>query len=446
MLTRIQLNLLGRRTYLSSVIAQATAAQQSPIHLENRDDAGSGGAGQPQSGSMLFENADELANQPSVGAELETNRRYLTFVWWLMNRGWQPLRDRVEAAVRDVFGKLSPRDALTFDQFSSMVQKVRQKVESGPHPMATYQGATSSSRWLEFMLPPRELEHWVLVSARIVDDSADETAGRHETEDPTLQSHVSDPSSSSVSSPLLRRLLDETADLIDSPAFAHVTAQVLDAGFALLLDRKVGTGAFEFPPVDEEEQRPLSSMSTSMTASSTAALPRPAVVGSDTAATDAAATKAIPLARILPVVARQARVVGSGCGPGDPVAESGLGFSSLEPSSMMLNGHAMPQFQAAAAVPNEYLHAMDSVPGVTAFSAVVYSSNWENEIADDDWWSAPAENDRGAPKVDMGQGRAEQQERQQQLQQSQPRKPEASASASAADFESIWQQSTVRTL
>jgi len=34
-------------------------------------------------------------------------------------------------------------------------------------------------------------------------------------------------------------------------------------------------------------------------------------------------------------------------------------------------------------MPNEYLREMDSVPDLTAFAAVVYSSNWESEIRDD---------------------------------------------------------------
>ncbi|CAP68842.1 uncharacterized protein PODANS_7_8080, partial [Podospora anserina S mat+] len=80
MLTRIQLNLLGRRSYLSSVVSLATGSAQQTISLENNDDDG---------------------NNPEhyYGSDFEVNRRYLTFSWWLLNRGWVDVMQRVETAV-----------------------------------------------------------------------------------------------------------------------------------------------------------------------------------------------------------------------------------------------------------------------------------------------------------------------------------------------------------
>ena len=67
LLTRIQLNLLGRRSYLSSVVSMASPPpQESTISLENHDD-------------------DRAEN--SYGSDFETNRRFLTFSWWILNRG-----------------------------------------------------------------------------------------------------------------------------------------------------------------------------------------------------------------------------------------------------------------------------------------------------------------------------------------------------------------------
>jgi peroxin-3 len=107
--TRIQLNLLGRRNYLSSVVSLAShPPNESTISLENHDD-------------------DTL--EQAYGNDFETNRRYLTFSWWLLHRGWKDLMTKVEAAVKEVFGPLSPREDITLEKFSELVQEVRKKIE-----------------------------------------------------------------------------------------------------------------------------------------------------------------------------------------------------------------------------------------------------------------------------------------------------------------------------
>lgn len=270
MLTRIQLNLLGRRSYLSSVVTLATGAQQATISLENNDD----------------DNTEQ-----DYGNDFDTNRKYLTFSWWLLNRGWTEVMHRVESTVRTVFGSLSPRDLLSFERFGELTMEVRKLVE----------GSTPEERrtgdWLRLVLPPRDQEADVIRESGILDDNS-------------MQGGLSQPSPAA-----LRRLLDETADLVESPAFAHVLTLVLDAGFSFLVDTKLAAEAFDLP-------------------------------AQAAAATDAGQSKVILLPKILSVLTRQAHVIGSG-------------------------------------MPNEYLEQMEKVRAVEAFAAVVYSSNWENEIRGD---------------------------------------------------------------
>ncbi|KAK5990247.1 Peroxisomal biogenesis factor 3 [Cladobotryum mycophilum] len=244
MFTRLQLNLLGRRSYLSSVIALATGAQQATISLENNDD----------------DNTEQ-----SYGSDFDTNRKYLTFSWWLLNQGWMDVMNRVESSVRTVFGSLSPRDLVTFERVADLTME------------------------------DKECEV-IRESGILVDDDAE------------------------ASPPALRRLLDETADLIESPAFSHIFTLLLDSGFSHLIDQKLGAEAFELP-LDEAPSN----------VATTANLKR---------------TRAILLPKILSVLTRQAHIIGNG-------------------------------------VPNEYLQAMESVRDLEAFAAVVYSSNWENEVRDD---------------------------------------------------------------
>lgn len=273
MLTRIQLNLLGRRSYLSSVVALATGSGQATISLENNDD----------------DNTEQ-----AYGNDFDTNRKYLTFSWWLLNKGWIEVMHKVEAAVRQVFGTLNPRDLLSFNRFAELTLDVRKLVE----------GATPEERrkanWLQFLLPPREHEAEVISQSGILEDNFD-------------------PSEVASSLPL-RRLLDETADLIESPAFSHVLSLLLDAGFSSLVDKKLGAEAFELPT------------------EATGFVPA--------APFEAKHTKVVLLPKILSVLTRQAHVIGNG-------------------------------------VPNEYLQDMEAVRDLEAFAAVVYSSNWESEIRGD---------------------------------------------------------------
>ncbi|KAJ4141079.1 peroxin [Fusarium equiseti] len=291
MLTRVQLNLLGRRSYLSSVVALATGGQHGTISLENNDD----------------DNTEQ-----AYGSDFDINRKYLTFSWWLLNKGWKDLMHRVESAVRTVFGSLSPRDLLSFERFSELTMEVRKLVE----------GSTNEERqksdWLNFLLPPRDMEDEVIRESGILDETSNRDAEH----------------SPAASQAILRRLLDETADLIESPSFTHVLTLLLDAGFSYLIDNKLATAAFELPASDGIVTPELK---------------------------DQQRSKVILLPKILSVLTRQAHVIGDG-------------------------------------MPNEYLQKIETVRDLEAFAAVVYSSNWEQEIRTDDDLMASAV-DLGAPQT-----------------------------------------------
>jgi len=304
MLTRVQLNLLGRRAYLSSVVSLATGSAQATISLENNDD-------------------DNVEH--ALGTDFEVNRKYLTFSWWLLNRGWQDVMNRVEAAVRQAFGHLSPRDQLSFEAFAGLAGQVRTLVEQPS-------GRGAAANWLSCLLPQPDMEDFVLRESGILGDSAASPDGG-----------PPDGPLSPATTTSLRRLLDETADLIESPTFSQVLTLVLDAGFSVLVDRKVAPEAFDLPPPPAEGNPELSRLRGS---------------------------KTVLLPKILSVLTRQAHAVGHG-------------------------------------MPNEYLHEMEAVRELEAFAAVVYSSNWENEIRDDGPTAGAVDADATAapPEPSMAQSR-----------------------------------------
>ena len=289
MLTRIQLNLLGRRSYLSSVVSLA-----------------SGGGAAP--GTISLENNDDDSAELAYGTDFDVNRKYLTFSWWLLNRGWVDVMQRVDSAVRQVFGHLSPRDTVTLETFSKLGRDVRGLIEGTAPP------AGAGANWLPFLLPTPDMEDFVLRESGVLDSA------------PEGQPTQTTPPTSPSSAASLRRLLDETADLIESPTFSNVLSQLLDAGFAILHEQKLPAGIFDTP-----------STTATPTASTISVAPSIELYPPGSA-------RAVLLPKILSVVTRQAHAIGNG------------------------------------AMPNEYLRAMEGVPDLEGFAAVVYSSNWQAEI------------------------------------------------------------------
>ncbi|KAL8701487.1 MAG: hypothetical protein Q9224_000487 [Gallowayella concinna] len=290
--TRIQLNLLGRRNYLSSVVSMASHSPQDPtISLENLDD-------------------DDV--EPTYGNDFETNRKFLTFSWWLLHRGWRDVMEKVENAVKAVFGPLSPREDIPLEKLSALTLEVRRRVE----------GATPEERrshqWLSYLLPPPDQEELVLRGSGMLKSPSS-------SEPPSILSPPASPISnlppSAPSTAPLRRLLDETSDLIDSPPFTQILTLLLDSTFSHLTDHEIRTDAYRLPDPSN--------------------IPRIQEV----ADLDTGIAKA-KLAAILAVVTRQAHAIGSG-------------------------------------VPNKYAQAIEGVRELEAFAAVIYSSHFEFEALGD---------------------------------------------------------------
>jgi peroxin-3 len=321
LLTRIQLNLLGRRTYLSSVVALASPpnpAHASRISLENHDDDN-------------YDNA--------YGNDFETNRKYLTFSWWLLHRGSREIMARVMAAVKEVFAQVNIREDVSLESLGGLIMRVRKIVEGSTEE------ERRSTKWLGYLLPPAEDECFVIRQSGTSDHSGDDAYAspeRSPLHEPAAAAAAPVEDLAALINPSLRRLLDETADLIDSPTFSFVLTRVLDAAHSHLIDHRIAIEAFHAappaPPLDPEA--PLHA--------------QPRITELPTAT--------CKLAHILPAFCKQAHAIAVGSGE----LESTLAGVAAQGA----NGLALG---------NEYLAAVDRVPDLAAFAALVYSSNWEYE-------------------------------------------------------------------
>ncbi|KAL2375234.1 peroxin 3 [Blastomyces gilchristii SLH14081] len=334
LLTRIQLNLLGRRNYLSSVVSLASPPQnQSTINLEDHDDEGIGHA---------------------FGNDFETNRRYLTFSWWLLHRGWRQLMEKVKEAVEEVFGPVNPRVDITQERLSELTLAVRKKVE----------GATEeerrSTKWLSYLLPSRDQEDYVLKESGVL--SASET------------SSLQNPSS-------LRHLLDETSDLIDSPQFTQILTLLNNEAFSALIDNKCAIEAFksttpahQTPTAQEGQQQEPQNFSSSVTLTQTTY---------DSTSTPVSKAK---LATILAVIARQAHVIGNGTEPpNDYITAMEQGVRELEAFAAVV--YSSNFFDAKLPVPGSNPEG-GACPGEPSSMAATHIANATNDDAPS-WRNSP---------------------------------------------------------
>jgi len=314
-LTRIQLNLLGRLNYISSVVSLAQPpppGRVNSISLEDHDDGGAG------------------AGAANLGNDFETNRRYLTFSWYLLHKGYAQVMEKVDRAVEEVFGGISPSESLTASRLSDLVLAVRRKVE-GSSEQERY-----ATRWLPYMLPPREEEELVLFESGVVTPPPSSPRGSPHPQAAAAGgsgSHEAHDTHTHPSTGTLRQLLDETADLIDSPAFTRVHTLLLNSMFSHLIDTRVIGQLYPQSNV----QSPPSSISNA---------PQPRIQELDSAVTVVPAEPRVKLANILAVLTRQAHAIGNGNDP-----------------------------------PNEYVSVAETeVKELEAFAAVVYASNLHQSV------------------------------------------------------------------
>ena len=175
-------------------------------------------------------------------------------------------------------------------------------------------------KWLPFLLPPSDQEESVLQESGM--STPPEPLQSPRLQDPkSVFSPAASQSSTSTTSPLLRRLLDETSDLIDSPMFTDVLTLLLDATFSHLVDRKLRSEAYKLPPLTSTP------------------IPEPRITEVNDPDPLTASAK---LATILALMTREAHKIGNG-------------------------------------VPNEYIQAIEAVSELEGFAAVVYSSNFDLE-------------------------------------------------------------------
>ncbi|KAG0314161.1 peroxin, partial [Dissophora globulifera] len=217
--------------------------------------------------------------------------KYLTFSYWLLHEGWRRWSEKVRVVVEDVIGGISLKRALGAKEFSNLLGEIRARLE-----YTEEDGKRVPVNMREYMLPDEPAEEREVLRAGGVDEF------------------------DLVVDPVLRSLLDETRDFIDSADFSTVLSATLTSTFA------------RFNLALQPTFNPFLLMP-----------PRSINASIEEIEDEEDIDREVPLATLLPLVARQVHLI--------------------------ING-----------VPNEYVESLSMVKELQAFSAIVYSSFSEDLI------------------------------------------------------------------
>jgi len=178
--TRLQLNILARREYLEDALKVAATKHGFNEKIDLVD-------------NTIVESSDYINEQA-----------YLSFSWWLLNRGWITIREKVKNAVDEVFEEINPRAELSLDDFAILLSKTQGLIENDPE-----QSFISS-----VLLPPQNLETFV-VQQTLDEDSIQNL---------------------SQNNSIMRTLIDETKNYVASSSSSIVLTSLVNVGITSVLN------------------------------------------------------------------------------------------------------------------------------------------------------------------------------------------------------------------
>ncbi|ODQ50351.1 Peroxin-3 [Saitoella complicata NRRL Y-17804] len=195
-LTRVQLNIIGRGTYVASVVSLWSPVLNNEVRIEEED-------------------GDERT---------DLERDYLSFSWWLIHNGWKGLSAKVKTAVEELIGGMSLKEELSLAQFDLIISRIRAIVEK--------------ESFLQFLLPLTPGEEAQVLQQFTDRDGSCDADGAEGIILPSLP---------------LRHLIDETHDFLSSPDAVIVINQLLNAGVHTLIENMAAAIYPSEPSVDNTD-------------------------------------------------------------------------------------------------------------------------------------------------------------------------------------------------
>ncbi|SCU98529.1 LAFA_0G18536g1_1 [Lachancea sp. 'fantastica'] len=213
LLTRLQLNILARREYLESAVKVAVEKESS-----NKGFLTSWLNSFWQTASTDTQSAPkEHSTGPDLSEEAQHARKssyineqaFLSFSWWLLNRGWLQFKSLAEKLVEREFAELNPRDVLSVQDFGDRLTRVLHSINTELLVQFDVQTENGIQPLKQTLLPDSNLEQFVL------QQTLDSDALKLLYDDNTV----------------LRQLLNETSKCVQSTASLVVLESLVNEAF-----------------------------------------------------------------------------------------------------------------------------------------------------------------------------------------------------------------------
>ncbi|KAM0750245.1 hypothetical protein T439DRAFT_326196 [Meredithblackwellia eburnea MCA 4105] len=199
--THIQLNLLGRTSYITSVITAIPKSSSSTSLASTQE-----------SDNDLERALYALHKQDDTVTE-GIERMYLTFTWWLLHRGWIIIGDRVKAAVEEVVGSMALKSTIVYGELPTLLAQIRKLVD--------FNEDGTPFDFSPALHPPTLADEILTLSSG--GPPAEGSTGSR----PSIP-------------PPLRNLLNETTEFTSSRDGVLVLYRIVDALFSCLVDKLEG--------------------------------------------------------------------------------------------------------------------------------------------------------------------------------------------------------------
>ncbi|SCU82219.1 LANO_0B05512g1_1 [Lachancea nothofagi CBS 11611] len=212
LLTRLQLNILARREYLETAVKVAVEKESSTqtsltSWITSFWQASPRPLHRPQDQEPESPNMSEEARQARKSNYIN-EQAFLSFSWWLLNRGWLQFKSLAETLILREFGQLKPRDTLSVEEFSERLSNVLHSINQELFSQSQSEAVKQPSLQ-QILLPDLNLEQFVL------QQTLDSDALKLLYEDSTV----------------LRQLLNETSKCAQSTASLIVLESLVNDAF-----------------------------------------------------------------------------------------------------------------------------------------------------------------------------------------------------------------------
>lgn len=205
LLLHLQLNIISRKSYLKTAIKLASRNQ----------------------GIQLIDLDEEKENDGNNEKDLP-EQAFLSFTWWLLNKGWANLNKTITESVEVVFNEVNLREELTMEKFSNLIVEVQKSID-----IKLFQTKYEYELYENVNEKENENKQTLLITSLLLPSSNDEFELLKRTN--TVE-FLASFNSNITNMETLQRMNSELKGYLDSEMISNVTRNIVSSGISSILD------------------------------------------------------------------------------------------------------------------------------------------------------------------------------------------------------------------